>query len=98
MAEERGLFWFIDSMSKPKILQVGKRHSFTIDPLTCIVGVWLIGDGNGNNNPNPKMTTPVYKPTANMYLQSPQRQENRIINPINGKVRLNRSEHIEKYQ
>lgn len=41
-AEDRGLFWYIDSQSKPKIVQIGKRNLTNIDPLQCIVGVWVL--------------------------------------------------------
>jgi hypothetical protein len=89
------------------MLQVGRKNSFVIDPLNTILGIWLQDEdltNSKNNNQSNNLAniqnfgiskTVVNKSYQNTYVESPQRHEVKtVINPTNGKVRLNRSEQL----
>lgn len=58
---------------------MGRKNSYVIDPLQCIVGIWV--DSNFNE---PANQTPAKK-----YHMIERKKESR--NPSNSKVRLNKS-------
>lgn len=92
--EDRGLFWYIDSQSKPKIVQIGKRNLTNIDPLQCIVGVWVLDDKN-LDDARTSNTIRTYQQSEVQY-PTPKVEPKNIYTSSAVKTRLNRSEHIDK--